>query len=84
MFPRSLMHHVERSRWLNRTVVMLTVEEAATLVVAEESRYRVATLGGGFYRLIVAYGYMEEPLLLPVLRAVSRNGHIPLDADDAT
>ena len=82
--PPILVHHVERSRSLHRTVVMLTVEEAATPVVAEESRYRVATLGEGFYRLIVAYGYMEEPLLLPVLRAVSLNEHIPLDADDAT
>lgn len=82
--PPILVHHVERSRSLHRTVVMLTVEEAVTPVVAEKSRYRVDTLGEGFYRLIVAFGYMEEPLLLPVLRAVSLNAHIPLDADDAT
>jgi K+ transporter len=29
-------------------------------------------------------GYMEEPLLLPVLRGVSRIGAIPFDVDDAT
>ena len=38
----------------------------------------------GFYRLIVSFGYMESPLLLPVLRAVSQAEHIPLDPDDAT
>ena len=63
---------------------MLTVEEAATPVVPEESRYRVVALGEGFYRLIVSFGYMEEPLLLPVLRAVSQREQIPLEADDAT
>lgn len=53
-------------------------------MVPEESRYRVVKLREGFYRLIVSFGYMENPLLLPVLRAVSEREHIPLDADDAT
>jgi KUP system potassium uptake protein len=82
--PPVLVHHVERTRSLHQTVVMLTVEEAVTPVVPEESRYRVIELSEGFYRLIVAFGYMEEPLLLPVLRTISQREHIPLDADDAT
>jgi KUP system potassium uptake protein len=82
--PPILVHHVERSRSLHQTVVLLTVEEAMTPVVPEESRYRVVTLSAGFYRLIVSFGYMEDPLLLPVLRAVSEREQIPLDADDAT
>lgn len=82
--PPILVHHVERSRSLHQTVVLLTVEEAATPVVPEESRYRVSKLSEGFYRLIVSFGYMEEPLLLPVLRTIAQREHIPLDADDAT
>jgi KUP system potassium uptake protein len=82
--PPMLVHHVERSRSLHQTVVLLTVQEAAAPVVPGESRYRVIMLSEGFYRLIVAFGYMEEPLLLPVLREISRHEHIPLDADDAT
>jgi KUP system potassium uptake protein len=82
--PPILVHHVERSRSLHQTVVLLTVEESVTPVVSEGSRYRVITLSEGFYRLIVSFGYMEEPLLLPVLQQVSRREHIPLEADDAT
>ena len=82
--PPILVHHVERSRSLHQTVVLLTVEEAVTPVVPEASRYRVVTLSEGFYRLIVSFGYMEDPLLLPVLREISRCEHIPLEADDAT
>ena len=41
-------------------------------------------LGDGFYKLIVSFGYMEEPLLMPVLRAVSEAERIPFDPDDAT
>jgi KUP system potassium uptake protein len=82
--PPILVHHVERSRSLHQTVVLLTVEEAVAPTVPDGSRHRVITLSEGFYRLIVSFGYMEEPLLLPVLREVSRREHIPLDADDAT
>jgi KUP system potassium uptake protein len=82
--PPILVHHVERSRSLHQTVVLLTVEQATTPVVQEESRYRVVTLNEGFYKLIVRFGFMEEPQLIPVLRAVSQREHIPLDVDDAT
>jgi KUP system potassium uptake protein len=82
--PPILVHHVERSRSLHETVVLLTVQESTAPVAPDESRYSVATLGDGFYRLIVSFGYMENPLLLPVLRAVSQAEHIPLDPDDAT
>ena len=82
--PPILVHHVERSRSLHQTVVLLTVEEAVTPVVPDESRYQVITLSEGFYRLIVRFGYMEEPLLLPILRAISQREHIPLEASDAT
>src|SRR5580704_5487566 len=82
--PPILVHHVERSRSLHETAVMLTVQESIAPVVPDASRYAVAALGEGFYRLIVSFGYMENPLLLPVLRAVSQAEHIPLDPDDAT
>jgi len=82
--PPVLMHHVERSRSLHQTVIMLTVEEATTPVVPEESRYRITVLGDGFYRLVVSFGYMEAPLLLPVLQKVSESAQIPFDDEDAT
>src|ERR1700682_3674531 len=82
--PPMLVHHVERSRSLHETVILLTVEEASTPVVPETSRCRVEVLSKGFYKLVIAFGYMEEPLLLPVLRAVSEIGAIPFDVEDAT
>lgn len=82
--PPILVHHVERSRSLHQTVVLLTVEQATTPIVAEESRYGMQMLSEGFYKLIVRFGFMEEPQLLPVLRSVSQREHIPLDVDDAT
>jgi KUP system potassium uptake protein len=82
--PPMLVHHVERSRSLHETVILLTVQGASTPVVADHERYKLAALGEGYYRLIISFGYMEEPHLLPVLRAVSQTEGLSLDFDSAT
>jgi KUP system potassium uptake protein len=82
--PPVLMHHVERSRALHETVVLLNVQEAITPVVPEESRYEVENLGEGFHKLSVWFGYMEIPLLLPVLKKVAQTGQIPFTLEDAS
>jgi KUP system potassium uptake protein len=82
--PPILVHHVVRSRSLHETVILLTVEQAAVPVVPEQSRSRFTALGDGFYRLVISFGYMEEPLLLPVLEAATRAHGIALNAADTT
>jgi KUP system potassium uptake protein len=82
--PPILVHHVERSRSLHETVILLTVHEAAVPVVPEQSRSRFSALGDGFYRLVISFGYMEEPLLLPALEAATRAYGISLNAADIT
>jgi KUP system potassium uptake protein len=82
--PPILVHHVERSRSLHEAVVLLTVRELPTPEVPAGSRYRLVPEGEGFYKLVVDFGYMEEPLLLPVLSAVAMAERLPLDFDNAT
>jgi KUP system potassium uptake protein len=82
--PPILVHHVERSRSLHETVILLTVERPPVPVVAEDARWRMIPLGDSFYRLVVAFGYMEEPLVLPVLQQATRASGIRLDPTDTT
>jgi KUP system potassium uptake protein len=82
--PPVLMHHVQRSRSLHETVILLTVQYAAIPVVPEKSRAQFSALGDGFYRLVISFGYMEEPLLLPVLEKAIRDHGIPVDAAQTT
>lgn len=46
--PPMLVHHVERSRSLHETVILLTVQGASTPVVADHERYKLAALGEGY------------------------------------
>ena len=82
--PPILVHHVERSRSLHEQVVLLNVQKMSIPVVPAESRYRLTALDDGFYKLIVSFGYMEEPHLLPVLREVVHAEQLLLDFDSAT
>jgi KUP system potassium uptake protein len=82
--PPILVHHVTRSRSLHERVVMLTVEHPLVPVVAGDARWRLTPLGDGFFRLVVSFGYMEEPMLLPVLRDVAKANGITLDSTDTT
>lgn len=82
--PPVLMHYATRCRSLHETVVMLTVEHPPVPVVADEGRWRLTPLGDGYFRLIVAFGYMEKPRLLPVLNKAAKVAGIPLDSLDTT
>ncbi len=65
-------------------VVLLTVEKTTVPEVEAESRYEFTSLGDGFYKLVVRFGYMEEPHLIPVLRSVAAREHLSLDFENAT
>jgi KUP system potassium uptake protein len=82
--PPILVHYVERSRSLHETVILLTVERPPVPVVADDGRWRMSSLGDGFYRLVVAFGYMEEPLLLPALQQATETSGVRLDASATT
>jgi len=82
--PPILVHHVERTRSLHETVVLLTVEKTTAPEVPAVSRYQFSALGDGFYKLVVRFGYMEAPNLVPVLREVAEREHLLVDFENAT
>jgi KUP system potassium uptake protein len=82
--PPILVHHVERTRSLHESVVLLTVLRTNAPVVMAQSRYRWSALDEGFYKLVVSFGYMEDPHLIPVLRQFAEIEQISLDFEGAT
>ncbi|MBL8240616.1 MAG: KUP/HAK/KT family potassium transporter [Bryobacterales bacterium] len=84
MLPPVLVHHVERSRALQQTVVLLTIQIAGDPVLADEGRYTVTHLEDGFHRIVVRFGFMEEPNVLPVLERAVREANIPFGEREVT
>ena len=75
--PLPLIRHVERSHSLHETVILLTIRTAVQHTVAAADRYSTLILDRGFYRVIVSFGFMEDPNVMPILRAAVAEANIP-------
>ena len=82
--PPLLAHHVELTRALQETVLLVTVEDLVVPEAAPAERATVERLGDGFWRIVARFGYMEEPHLVPLLRSLAATHDIPIDVDAAT
>jgi KUP system potassium uptake protein len=72
--PPALLHSLKHYKVLHRQVVLLSVETQEVPHVAEAERVSVQTLEHGFYRIVLAYGFMEEPCVPDALAGVKAPG----------
>jgi KUP system potassium uptake protein len=72
--PPSLLHNLKHNKVLHDRVVFLTVVTEETPHVSDQKRVDLRDLGQGFYRLIVRYGFMQDPDLPNVLESVTAPG----------
>jgi KUP system potassium uptake protein len=59
--PHALLHNLKHNKVIHDRVILLTVKIADMPYVEEETRCRLEDMGDGFHRLIVKYGFMQEP-----------------------
>jgi len=72
--PPALLHSVKHYQVLHERVVLLSVETQEVPHVDEAERVTVETLGHGFFRVVLAYGFMEDPCVPDALAAVKVEG----------
>ncbi|HEX8175648.1 MAG TPA: potassium transporter Kup [Pyrinomonadaceae bacterium] len=65
--PPALMHNLEHNKVLHERVVLLTVKTKQAPYVGPEERVQLESLGHEFYRMIINYGFMEDPDIPKVL-----------------
>ncbi|MDB4944231.1 MAG: Kup system potassium uptake protein [Labilithrix sp.] len=83
--PPVLVHHVERLRVVHEKVVILTIVTARVPYTHRTKRTVVEELGGGFYRVVGTYGFMETPDVPALLREAQEHGlDRSVDLDDVT
>jgi KUP system potassium uptake protein len=59
--PPALLHNLEHNKVLHERVLFLTVKTKLIPFVASDERVETESLGNGFHRLKVYYGFMEDP-----------------------
>ncbi|MEO5707168.1 MAG: potassium transporter Kup [Alteraurantiacibacter sp.] len=58
--PSALLHNIKHNKVLHERVIVLTVAIADVPFVDPAERIETQTIGEGFYRVILHYGFMEE------------------------
>ena len=59
--PHALLHNLKHNKVLHERVILLTVKIVDQPYWPEKDRAQKETLGEGFHRLILRFGFMEEP-----------------------
>jgi KUP system potassium uptake protein len=68
--PVALLHNLKLNRVLHEQNLVVSVVTEEKPYVADEQRLDIEPLGAGFFRLIVRYGFMEDPDVPAVLATV--------------
>ena len=59
--PPALLHNLKHNRILHERVVLLTVVIRDVPFVAEEDRFEVSDLGKNIYRVLLNFGFSQDP-----------------------
>lgn len=59
--PPALVHNLKHNKVLHEQVVLLSVETMEIPRVPNKERLEVTKLENGFYRVVLHYGFMEDP-----------------------
>ena len=72
--PHALLHNLKHNKVLHERVILLTVKIADVPYWPERERCSIDDLDQGFHRMILKYGFMEEPDVPSALKMVDRCG----------
>jgi KUP system potassium uptake protein len=72
--PHALLHNLKHNKVLHERIIILTVRIEEVPWVEDASRFELTPLGDDFYRLILRYGFMQEPDVPAALKLVEGCG----------
>jgi KUP system potassium uptake protein len=67
--PPALLQNLEHNKVLHETVVLMTVTTESVPRVAPEKRREISQLSDGMFRVVLHYGFMEQPNVPRVLKS---------------
>ncbi len=72
--PSALLHNLKHNRILHQQNFFVTVQTEEVPRLLEGDRFKVESLSRDFHKVIIRYGFMEDPNIPAVLAAVQERG----------
>jgi len=83
MVPMAMLHNLRHNKVLHERVVFLTVRTRDEPYVDKDERVRIEDLGGGFWRVIAYYGFMETPNIPRLIECCAEKG-LPFEMEETS
>ena len=80
--PTALLHNLKHNKVIHQRVLLVTVQTEETPLVEDNDRTQVESLGQGVYRVLVRYGFTEDPNIPAALENVALPE--PINPSDTT
>ena len=68
--PTALLHNIKHNKVVHERVVLLSVVNEETPHLSDDERHQWTDLGNGVHRLLLHFGFMEDPELPAVLDSI--------------
>ncbi len=81
--PGALLHNLKHNKVLHERVVFLTVKVEDVPFVSDEERVEIKDLGKNFFRVLVHYGFMQQPDI-PAALALCTKAGLPFEMMETT
>jgi len=72
--PLALLHNLKHNKVLHKRNIILTVETLETPYADPDEQTELQDLGHDFYKLVLRFGFAEEPNVPAALRACTKRG----------
>lgn len=82
--PIAMLHNIKHNQVLHKQNIVVTVLTEEIPHVPEKDRMDMRNLGYGFYRVIIRYGFMEDPDVPAVLRQLKEHIGVEINPAAAT
>ncbi len=82
--PQALMHNLKHNKVLHERNIFLTVDTLKVPHAPKAERLRITTIGDNFYRVVIKFGFMEDPDVPQALMQAADCSAICIDPMDTT
>jgi KUP system potassium uptake protein len=72
--PHALLHNIKHNKVLHEQVILLTIITEDVPHILEEKRVKIVSRGERIFRMVIKFGFMEDPDVSRVLRKVEIDG----------
>jgi KUP system potassium uptake protein len=77
--PVALMHNLKHNKVLHEKNIILTVKTGSSPRVAEDERVQIEPIDDDFKKVVVTYGFMEDPNVPKALAAMRKSQGLKFD-----